>query len=44
MIATIKNGMDKPRLTESVRNARRDKIALPTKTKTAACKSGRVKE
>jgi hypothetical protein len=44
MIAAIKKEMDKPRLTESVRNNRRYKTALLTKTNTAAHKSGRSKE
>jgi 16S rRNA U1498 N3-methylase RsmE len=38
MIAAIKNEMDKPRLTESVRNDRKYRTALLTKTKTAARK------
>jgi hypothetical protein len=38
MIAAIKKEMDKPRLTESVRNDRRYRTALLTKTKTAARK------
>jgi hypothetical protein len=44
MIAAIKKEMDKPRLTESVRNNRRYKTALLTKTKTEERKSGWVKE
>jgi hypothetical protein len=38
MIAAIKKEMDKPRLTESVRNDRRYRTVLFTKTKTAAHK------
>jgi len=44
MIAAIKKEMDKPRLTESVRNNRRYKTALLTKTKTEERKPGWVKE